>query len=90
MRIQGLRELRAPVTINKRGNGDAVAGGLPEISPAMVDVDEGLDGGQLRDQLVTADMDGVSSWPAVARLDDSVSSKYGTDGGPPANLAAVA
>ena len=70
-----------------RGNGDAVAGGLPGKTPAKVDGDEGLDGGQLRDQLVTVDTDGISSWPAVARLDDSVSSKSGTDGTSTESLA---
>ena len=46
----------------------------------MVDVDEGLDGGQLRDQLITADTDGISSWSTVARLDGSFSPTTGTDG----------
>ena len=64
-----------------------MVGGLPGKTPARVDSDEGLDGGQLRDQLDTADTDGVSSWSTVAHLDDSVSSKFGTDGTSTESLA---
>ena len=52
-----------------RGNGDAVASGLPELSPTMVDGDDGLDGGQRWVQHDGADTDGTSPWSAVARLD---------------------
>ena len=77
MGIRWSWELEAPTTIKWRGNGVTVAGGLPENIPAMVDVDEKLDGARLRDQLDVANTDGVPYWPAVACLDDRASPATG-------------
>ena len=68
--IRGPRELKSPVNIKGRRNGDTVAGGLPEFRRKFVG--EPLVRGYAWAQLDDVDSDDFVSLAAVAPLDVTV------------------